>query len=155
MAYPNIKNYVKFMRGTPKGWKLLKDKDPDTFYYISEPDADRGSLYLGDKLITSGKDTIVTLNSLEDVLIDEGLENKSILFFDGEHWTNKTLQELSLILGSFDTLAPGELGLVKAPEENEKEFFLRGDGVWAEVETKLDTITFAQIDALVDEEEEE
>lgn len=129
--------YVIFIKGTPAAQRKLEKKDPNTLYYISEKDAHRGALYLGDKLITSGKDTIVTLNSLEDVLIDEGLDVKSLLMFNGEKWVNKTLSEVLEELGPFESLEPGELGLVKAPEEDERDYFLRGDGTWQEVETKL------------------
>ena len=47
-------NYVRFTRGTPTAYANLQKKDPDTLYFISEPDAEDGILYLGTKIIAGG-----------------------------------------------------------------------------------------------------
>jgi hypothetical protein len=48
-------NYVKFLRGTPAAWEGISgERDSDTLYFISEENADRGKLYLGNKLISDG-----------------------------------------------------------------------------------------------------
>lgn len=43
--------YVIFVRGTPAAWAQLQEKNKDTLYFISEKEGDKGTLYLGDKLI--------------------------------------------------------------------------------------------------------
>ena len=45
-------NYVKFIRGTPTAFAKLTQKDNDTLYFISETNSKKGSLYLGEKLIS-------------------------------------------------------------------------------------------------------
>jgi hypothetical protein len=47
-------HYVKFMRGTPAAFNNLTTKSSDTLYFISEPNADSGILYLGAKKIGDG-----------------------------------------------------------------------------------------------------
>ena len=47
-----VKNYVKFMRGTPTAFKNLATKDDDTLYFLSDKDNAEGYLYLGTKLIS-------------------------------------------------------------------------------------------------------
>lgn len=45
--------YVKFLKGTPSAFNKLSVKDENTLYFISEPDATTGELWLGNKLIDS------------------------------------------------------------------------------------------------------
>lgn len=160
MPITNLSNkrppYVIFIKGTPAAFKKLEKKDPNTLYYISEKESHRGSLYLGDKLITSGKDSITSLNCLDDVLIDEGLEEKSFLFYDGTYWVNKTIQEIVAELpyfsGSTETES-GSAGLVPPPEAGKEDYFLKADGTWEYVRTDIDTITDEQIEKLFEEVE--
>lgn len=49
--------YVKFLKGTPSAFNKLSVKDQDTLYFISEPGAVTGCLYLGDKLIDATANT--------------------------------------------------------------------------------------------------
>lgn len=97
MAYPIGESYVKFVRGTPKAWKNLKNKDKDTLYFISEKDEEQGYLYLGDKLISSSEGgTIVgatSLSELGDVIIRENVENNSFLIYDKSQgkWVDKVV----------------------------------------------------------------
>ena len=44
-----MENYVKFMRGTPRAYEILRQKDEDTLYFIAEKDSLTGQLYLGEK----------------------------------------------------------------------------------------------------------
>lgn len=94
MAYPIGKHYVKFIRGTPKAWKTLKKKDPDTLYFISEEKAEGGRLFLGDKLISSGDGKAdLKLEELEDVLTSEDIKNNSCLVYNKEMglWEDKVI----------------------------------------------------------------
>lgn len=94
-------NYVKFLRGTPAAWEKVTNKDNNTLYFISEPTAEVGSLYLGSKLISGGT-SLSTLADLTDVSLDtETLDNNSFLVYnsDSEVWENRTLSELSNLLG--------------------------------------------------------
>ena len=90
MAYSTkFGNYVKFLRGTPTQWAALStaDKDTDTLYFISEPGAKNGLLYLGDKIIagssSTGSISNLSIADLKDVIIDNtGLTDGSILMYD-------------------------------------------------------------------------
>lgn len=79
-------NYVKFLRGTPAAFERLAAKDKDTLYFISEPGAKTGLLYLGDKLIAGGATgdiSNISIADLKDVIIDKtGLTDGSILMYD-------------------------------------------------------------------------
>lgn len=133
-------NYVKFLRGTPKAFTELAVKDPNTLYFISEKEADRGSLYLGSKLIsasTSSPSGEISVKDLKDVIIDNDvLVDGSILMydFDQKKWINKTLDEIvvDVMKGATSTKA-GEAGLVPAPKAGEENSFLKGDGTWTEI----------------------
>lgn len=48
------KAMVRFVKGTPEAFEKLTEKNASTLYFICEPDADRGILYLGDKIIGDG-----------------------------------------------------------------------------------------------------
>ena len=70
MAFPN---FVKFQRGSLNAYNALLAKDQDTLYFIFDPvDQSKGSLYLGDKLISSnvGGSGASSLAELTDVVID-------------------------------------------------------------------------------------
>lgn len=135
MAY-----YVKFMRGTSDQFLRLANKDKDTLYFIYENEAaETGLLYLGSKLIAGGNSDLSTtsIDALQDVFIDEGLQNASLLIYDAVEgvWTNKTLDEaLQSFVGANSTSA-GKAGLVPAPGLGQTNLFLRSDGTWAPVET--------------------
>ena len=133
-------NYVKFLRGTPAAFEKLSIKDKDTLYFISEPGAKNGLLYLGDKIIagssSTGSISNLSIADLKDVIIDNtGLTDGSILMYDWvkKAWVNKTLDEVvvDVMQGASSTKA-GAAGLVPAPKVGEQNKFLRGDGTWAE-----------------------
>lgn len=79
-----MSNYVKFVRGTPEAYARLVDKDNDTLYFISETLADDGVLYLGSKLISGEGDNLnlSSIGELKDVLVKEGVLDKSLLVYD-------------------------------------------------------------------------
>ena len=79
-----LANYVKFRRGTPAQFAALASKDADCLYFISEKDAITGLLYLGDKLISGGLTSNISLSDLEDILLGNNISPNSILIFDGE-----------------------------------------------------------------------
>lgn len=127
-------NYVKFLRGTPNAYQQLTPKDNDTLYFISEANADRGILYLGEKLISGGISNATTLSDLQDVLIGAGIEAGSLLFYDGTQWVDKPLDEIfELIVGSMvgaTSSRDGKTGLVPAPLAGMQDLYLKGDGTW-------------------------
>lgn len=92
-----IESYVKFLRGTPTAFDLLTEKNKDTLYFISEKDSDFGTLYLGDKIVARGEEPEkTTLDSLKDVVINEGLEDGSLLVYDAnfDSWINLPIAEV-------------------------------------------------------------
>lgn len=130
-------NYVKFLRGTTIAWKNLTNKDNNTLYFISDGDG-FGTLYLGSTMIAGGEvPESISINSLKDIAISEGLSDKSLLVYDeaSKNWVNKTFEELVPIMTGADEIRPGAAGLVPAPKGGEQDFFLKGDGTWAKVVT--------------------
>ena len=49
--------YVKFLKGTPSAFNKLSVKDSETLYFVSEPGAVTGQLWLGNQLIDSTAST--------------------------------------------------------------------------------------------------
>jgi hypothetical protein len=129
--------YVKFLRGTPKAYENLAAKDSDTLYFISEADNLDGILYLGNKRIGGTGDlSIASIDELKDVLISEGLSDKSLLVYDAvaEQWVNKSFNELFPIFTGATSELPGVPGLVHAPQVGVINRFLRSDGKWVVIE---------------------
>ena len=96
MAYTTqYSGYVKFLRGTPAAYSAIT-KDADTLYFISEPNAASGLLYLGNKLISGSVSSATSLSDLQDVLIGAGVSSNSLLVYDAtqQKWTNKTVSEI-------------------------------------------------------------
>lgn len=133
-------NYVKFIRGTESSWAKIDEsqKSSDTLYFISNTGSTSGKLYLGTKLISNGAlSSATSLGQLNDVLLGEGITDQSILVYNAseEKWENKSI--LDIILGDIEVFQGAEAekdglaGLVPAPKAGEQEFYLRGDGVWA------------------------
>lgn len=130
-------NYVKFLRGTPTAYQGLETKDHNTLYFISEEEANTGSLYLGDKLISGSLDlTKFSIKDLKDVNINgETLVDGQILVYDfaSKQWVNKTVSEIAAEAMKGATAdKDGTAGLVPAPKAGQQNLFLRGDGTWAE-----------------------
>jgi purine-nucleoside phosphorylase len=69
-------NYVKFLRGTPTAFAKLSQKDNDTLYFISEANSKRGSLYLGEKLIS---ESVANLEDLNNILRKAAVEANVVL----------------------------------------------------------------------------
>ena len=133
-----LENYVKFLRGTPTAYSNLTKKDPDTLYFISDG-GEYGSLYLGSTLIAGGSvPESISINSLKDVAISQGLSDKSLLVYDesSKNWVNKTFEEAVAVMTGADEVRAGAAGLVPAPKAGEQDFFLKGDGTWAKVATE-------------------
>lgn len=75
-------NYVKFQRGTLAAYERLRNKDPDTLYFIyADEQHQYGSLYLGDKLISGGEISVVSasLSDLSDVVLSGTLQDGMLL----------------------------------------------------------------------------
>lgn len=130
--------YVIFIQGTPRAFRNLEVKDPNTLYFISEKDSNRGTLYLGDKVICSSLSSITKLADLSDMLLSENIPIDSMLIYDGEHWVDKTVsQALAELIAGFQGATetePGSAGLVPAPAAGQQNYFLKGDGTWSEID---------------------
>lgn len=139
MAYRNVPGgYVKFLRGTPEAWDSISLKNEDTLYFIAEQGATRGSLYLGNKLISGGgTNNVVSLQDLEDVLIGANIPSNAVLIYDSENdiWEPVALETaLAEIIGPMTGATAeddGLAGLVPQPLAGEQNLFLRGDATWA------------------------
>ena len=121
-------NYVRFYRGSPEAYANVIKND-DTLYFVYSSDSDKGSLYLGDRLISGN---VSNITDLEDLIITE-LQDKQILQYDiaKSAWVNKSIREAIGIMTGATEDAQGSIGLVPAPGIGEQNLFLRGDGVWA------------------------
>ena len=126
-----LNKYVKFVRGSSLAFSNLINKDIDTLYFITESDSEKGSLYLGDKLI-SGATT--SLNDLKNILV-ENVSNNQILVYDEqeEKWINKTINDAIDLMAGASATKQGGAGLVPAPGIGQQDYFLRGDGTWAPI----------------------
>lgn len=123
-------NYVKFFRGSPLAFENVI-KNNDTLYFITETDSNKGSLYLGNKLISGN---IADITDLEDVLFTN-LDNGDLLTYDenNQKWVNKSIIDaIGLMVGAKEDIQGGA-GLVPAPGIGQQNSFLRGDGTWAEI----------------------
>lgn len=132
------------MRGTPGAFAALAKKDIDTLYFIAEPTATEGALYLGNKLI-AGNGTpgasgdlseLLSLNDLSDVIVNTlDLADASFLIYDQKKqaWVNCSKEALYFVGSS--SLSDGKAGLVPAPKQGEEHKFLRADGTWADIPT--------------------
>lgn len=129
--------YVRFMKGTPTAWKNVEGRaDQGTLYFIAEPGAATGSLYLGNMLITSGESQ--TLNTI--LGIEDDIPNNSLLIYDKENDTwdvvspGKLIGEyLEPMEGATETDA-GSSGLVPMAPAGGNNLFLKGDGTWSKAE---------------------
>ena len=129
-------NYVRFYRGSPEAYANVIKND-DTLYFVYSSDSDKGSLYLGDRLISGN---VSNTTDLEDLIITE-LQDKQILQYDiaQSAWINKSIREAIGIMTGAREDAQGSIGLVPAPGIGEQNLFLRGDGVWASPVTSSPT----------------
>lgn len=131
-------NYVRFYRGSPEAYaKELKNND--TLYFIYSSDSNKGSLYLGDRLISGN---VSNITDLEDLIITE-LQDKQILQYDiaQSAWVNKSIKDaIGIMVGARED-AQGSIGLVPAPGIGQQNLFLKGDGNWASIATDDKTIT--------------
>lgn len=142
MAYrTQLSGYVKFLRGTPAAWESIETKDSDTLYFIAEPGASTGKLYLGNKLISGGGSSIgdnITLGDLQDVLIRAQVPSNAVLVYNenSQIWEPVAL-ETALATVVYQMVGAtatdnGLGGLVPQPLAGEQNLFLRGDATWAD-----------------------
>lgn len=147
MAYrEQLAGYVKFLRGTPMAWESIQVKDPNTLYFIAEPSATSGKLYLGNKLISGGGGgSAVTLNDLEDILIEGNIPSDAVLIYDETAQKWKPVSLATAIATVVDPMVgataeeDGLGGLVPQPLAGQQGLFLRGDGVWANPTTEVES----------------
>lgn len=139
MAYipQPLGNYVKFIRGTTTAWANIKEKNPDTLYFIADAGATTGKLYLGDKLISDGTNIINNFSDLADIDLNDTILDDSLLVYNGESekWENRPLGDVLAAIvvtmtGATDS-TDGVRGLVPQPKAGQHNLFLRGDATWA------------------------
>jgi hypothetical protein len=151
------------MRGTPAAYAALAQKDIDTLYFIAEPTATEGCLYLGNKLIAGngtpgmGGDLseLLSLNDLSDVIVNTlDLADASFLIYDQKKqaWVNCSKEALYFVGSS--SLSDGKAGLVPAPMQGEEHKFLRADGTWAAIPANTVDAMVYQVTANEGEEKE-
>lgn len=151
MAYrTQLSGYVKFLRGTPAAWEQIESKDPDTLYFIAEPSATRGQLYLGNKLISGGGSggdiTNISIGDLTDVLIGNNIPADAVLIYNEQYssWTPVSLEvAIATVIGPMVGATAeddGLSGLVPQPLTGQQNLFLRGDATWADPTTSLRTL---------------
>lgn len=132
--------YVIFVRGNSTAFERLTEKNQDTLYFISEEGSDKGTLYLGDKVIASSVSSVTKLSDLSDVLITAGIDPNSLLVYENDKWVNKGLDEVfELIIEDFEgatETTSGKAGLVPAPTPSARNKYLKGDGTWDSIDTE-------------------
>ena len=82
----------------------------------------------------------ISLKQLKDVLISEGLSDKSLLMYDKilDKWISKSIDELFPIFQGATVNMPGLPGFVPAPKKGAPNRFLRSDGKWATLNGETD-----------------
>ena len=148
-------NYVKFMRGTQALYDNLTKKDQDTLYFVyADANAEKGKLYLGNKLISgsSSIDGEVSISDIADIVIGENLSDGDVLVYNEatKKWESHPITEaigMATMIGATAT-NDGVAGLVPAPVAGDHLKFLRGDGTWAEVIGTIPDEDLAVIDDL-------
>lgn len=147
--------YVKFMRGTQALYNSLTTKDDDTLYFVyTTASADKGKLYLGNKLISgsSGVDGNISVSDIADVIINSNLSDGDVLVYSQttHKWESTPITEavgMDVFVGA-TTAEAGASGLVPAPNVADRTRYLRGDGTWSDVEATLSAADRAAIDGL-------
>lgn len=155
MAYKQVSgNYVKFLRGTPAAWASIESKDADTLYFIAEPEASTGLLYLGNKLISGNSGNAFTLADLQDILIEANIPDDALLVYDTttQKWKPTALEtafaSVVQVMQGASEVEDGLAGLVPQPVKGDQNFFLRGDGTWANPASSLSDLIDDRFDIL-------
>lgn len=136
--------YVRFLRGTPNAYKRLSVKNQDTLYFISDVNATKGVLYLGDKLITTvdASNVNLAIENLSNVIWDGETPDQILVSTEGGSFEARdlatVLSEAVKVMTGASAAKDGEQGLVPQPKKGDQINFLRGDGTWAPVATKTE-----------------
>ena len=100
-------NYVKFQRGTITAYNRLSKKDENTLYFIYDnDDTTRGSLYLGDRLISANVgsgSSAGALSDLQDTLITETHTGDFLVQDSSGKWKNISLEEVINLIKNAET----------------------------------------------------
>lgn len=136
--------YVRFLRGTPNAYKRLSVKNQDTLYFISDTNATKGVLYLGDKLITTvdASNVNLAIENLSNVIWDGETPGQILVSTEGGSFEARDLTEVLSeavnVMTGASAAQDGEQGLVPQPKKGDQVNFLRGDGKWMPVATKAE-----------------
>ena len=134
-------NYVKFRRGSLAKYQALENYDADTLYFIYNEDESDYQLYLGSKLIAGGDVDNISLENLQNVII-ENVQDKQILAYINNSWQNinseELFRELLIDFTGATSSSNGASGLVPAPKVIDKDSFLKGDGTWAPIDLSIE-----------------
>lgn len=124
-------SYVKFVRTNLEMWNALQTRDNDTLYFVVEPGASNGSLYLGNALIATSIDEGLRLEDLIDIAFAGDVKADEVLVFDGSNWVNKNIYDFMPVTMTGATAEQDGLGgLVPVPVAGKQDKYLRGDGTW-------------------------
>lgn len=128
---------VIFVRGNIADYHALEEKNEDTLYFVAEPGAEYGQLFMGDLPIATNVVIDTTLSDLADVAISQGIVPSSFLTWNGTNWVDTSPSTVvSDLLPSFigaDNVNPGRAGLVPAPNRAAPDEFLKSNGTWAKL----------------------
>lgn len=111
-----MSNGVKFCRGTLDSFQTLKQKDPNTLYFITDNRKKTSYLYLGEQLIVGGNDVgVLSISDLSNTKINK-VADGDVLTYNAEtkQWINKTPKQyitesdLNLLLEDY-VLSWGEI----------------------------------------------
>lgn len=158
MALDKINSYVKFIKGSVAAWEQLSidKRKSDTLYFITEYAKDENgkqlfdqplntSLYLGNVLVSDGKETTILpedlnlkLDHLIDVNTNYALDDKMVLAYDSqtEQWIPQSIDTITTDIDDFTgatSAVGGAAGLVPAPAAGDEKKVLTGDGNWTEL----------------------
>lgn len=174
MALDKINSYVKFIKGSVVAWEQLpiEQRKSDTLYFITEYATDESgkqlfdqplntSLYLGNVLVSDGKETTILpeeLNLKLDHLIDVNtnyvLDDKMVLAYNSqlEQWIPQSIDTITADINDFTgatSTAGGAAGLVPAPAAGDEKKVLTGDGNWTELNIPDTTDLENQVSTLI------
>lgn len=122
-------NYVKFQRGSKSAYDRLKELnilDPNTLYFIyANEDASVGTLYMGEKLISSGntviQPTAINLQDLKDVIVENAETNSFLIKDENGNWIAKTIEDVVELIQEYSQEVNGKSNQIFQILLNENE----------------------------------
>ena len=99
-------DYVRFQRGTLSAYQALAERNQlnnNTLYFISEKESTTGSLYMGNKKISSGETSYIasSLDDLLDVNVTGAQEHSFLVKDSVGNWIAKTPNEVAALIQEY------------------------------------------------------